>query len=142
MEKQLKDINFETHGLVMGPKGQFISTELVVLEPAAEAPAEVDAAEICTTLNSIVVNFQTTVENTRFAITFRKTDTVKTAKLMVARRLAVSGPECVTLLFKGKALAEAFVLSRLRIGNLPIAVHVKDTGALVLVSAMAMINEG
>jgi hypothetical protein len=46
--------------------------------------------------------------------------------------------EHITLLFSGKALKEYFKLSRLRTGNKPISVYVKDTGDILLRSAKAM----
>jgi hypothetical protein len=139
MDTKLSAIDFTTFALVVGPRGEFISTELVALEPPP--PVEDTPAELCTTLNSISLNFKMMADETHFKLTFRKTDNVKTAKIAVARRLRQPGPEWVTLLFKGKALAEAFVLSRLRIGETAISVHVKDASALLLVTGKAMMGQ-
>jgi hypothetical protein len=70
----------------------------------------------------------------------QKYDTVNTARGIVARHLGLAGPDWVTLLFKGRALAGAFLLSRLRIGNSAISVHVKDASEVLLVTGKAMRN--
>jgi hypothetical protein len=136
MDKKLAEIDFDSFQLVVGRKGQFISQELVPL--ASPTAVEADRSTLCTTLNSLVVTFKQMGDEKPFTLKFRKTDTVQVAKQAVAQALTLGGPEWVTLLFKGKALAEAFVLSRLRIGDTPITVHVKDRSALLLVTGKAM----
>jgi hypothetical protein len=84
------------------------------------------------------VHFRTVSDDRPFALKLQKCDTVKTAKVMVAKYLGLAGPESVTLLFKGRALAEVFVLSRLRIGNASISVYVRDATEVLLVTGRAM----
>jgi hypothetical protein len=131
-DKKLDDIDADQFDLVVGRKGSFISSELVVAP--APAAVEVDTAALCSTLNNLIVTFQRMGEDRPFALQFRKTDNILTAKTEVARYLHLPGPDRLTLAFKGRPLREAFILSKLRIGDSPIIVHVKDATALLLVT--------
>jgi hypothetical protein len=88
MDHKSDGIDFDDYGRVVGEKGLFIASELLALEPSPAAAVEADLEEMCVTLNSIVVNFHqiNLTEDRQFPLTFRKTDTVKTAKIAVATR--------------------------------------------------------
>jgi hypothetical protein len=131
MDRKLEDIDADRFNLVVAPKGSFLSTELVGVP--TQPAVEINTDDLFSTLNSFVVNFQRMGEDTQFALQFRKTDTIRAAKRIVAMYLGLTGPECVILALKGRALGDAFAMSKVRVANLPIKVLVKATSDRVLV---------
>jgi hypothetical protein len=94
---------------------------------------------LITTANQMLVNFRRMDNDQRFSRKFQKTASVKDARIDVASFVNVPSFDHITLLFNGKPLNDGFLLSRLRIGQSEINVHVKDLRDVVLQSAKALI---
>jgi hypothetical protein len=69
---------------------------------------------------------------------FAQGQTVGDAKVRLAAYFELPGPEYVTLLFLGKQLKDSFKLERLRLGERPIIVSLRDTADILLVTARAL----
>jgi hypothetical protein len=68
---------------------------------------------------------------------FAQGQTVGDAKVRLAADFELPGPEYVTLLFLGKQLKDSFKLERLRLGNKPIIVSLRDIAEILIVTARA-----
>ncbi|MDR1628052.1 MAG: hypothetical protein LBR79_04690 [Oscillospiraceae bacterium] len=116
---------------------------LYVSEPFEEVTVPLSAPSSPDGLNdSGEYTFKVTNEDKKikpFTLKFGKGDTVAKAKIEVAKKLNLSGPEYVTLQFGGKPLKEAFVISRLRIGEEEISVFMKDNSEVLLLTAKSML---
>jgi hypothetical protein len=131
--KKLSEIYVEDIILQVRRAGEFPRVEIV----RAEA-APVEPARLSVTGNCLTIGFKMIEGGDRFSLQLQKSDTVKTAKEEVARRLGLESVEWVTLLFGGKPLADQFILGRLRLGHSDISVYVKDANEVLLVTGMAM----
>jgi hypothetical protein len=83
------------------------------------------------------LNFKVEQTNEEFSIEFPKGSSVKDAKAEVAGRCKVP-PGHVTLLYNGKALKDAFLLDRLKIGAHPVTVYLKDETEVLLRTVRAL----
>jgi hypothetical protein len=72
-----------------------------------------------------------------FHLKFAADATVRDARVKVAQTIGVENAECVTLLAVGKALKDGFILGRLRLGDKPVTVHVRDGSEVVILTAKA-----
>jgi hypothetical protein len=81
------------------------------VEPS-EPPAAVD-----TPRDGLRITFKTAAGERQFALAFHKTDSIKTAKIAVAKFLGIAKPESLRLRFRERELMNAFILERIRIGS-------------------------
>jgi hypothetical protein len=63
-------------------------------------------------------------------------------KVKIAQEFGFPGPEYVTLLFLGKQLKDTFKIERLRLGDKPIIVSLRDISDIVVLTARAFRTGG
>jgi hypothetical protein len=63
-------------------------------------------------------------------------------KVKIAQEFKLPGPEYVTLLFLGKQLKDTFKIERLRLGDKPITVSLRDVSEILIVTARAFRTGG
>jgi hypothetical protein len=76
--------------------------------------------------------------NLKITLKFRPGATIRDAKVSVAQKCEVDGPDFVILQLSGKALRDNFILERVCRGGQAIIVVLKDMSEVILVSAKSM----
>jgi hypothetical protein len=129
---KLSEVYVDENLLQVGLTGQFLRGDPVATPP-------VESARLSMSGNFLRIWFKEISKNDRFNLPFQKTDTVRTAREEVRKRLGLDSVEFITLLFGGKPLADNFILGRLRLGDSDISVYVKDLNEVVLLTGKALI---
>jgi hypothetical protein len=117
---------------------------LAVVDHGRFSPITVDAVPIMQQFrvsiakpgSPVVIQFRIPGEE-QFSVEFPPGAAVSAARAAVAERKSVS-VDFITLMIGGKALHDAFLIERLRIGANPVTVYIKDMSEVLLLTAKAL----